>query len=50
MLNPEKCEFVKQELEFLGHIISKDGVKTDPKKITKVKDFPVPRNLADFWD
>ena len=30
----------------MEHIISKDGVKTDPKKIAKVKNFPVPRNLA----
>ncbi|GJP81962.1 hypothetical protein CLOP_g12092, partial [Closterium sp. NIES-67] len=27
-----KCEFLKQELEFLGHVISTEGIQTDPKK------------------
>ena len=28
-----KCEFWLQELQFLGHVVSKDGVKVDPAKI-----------------
>ena len=30
-----KCEFAKSELLFLGHIVSKDGISTDPTKCTK---------------
>jgi len=45
-LNPEKCKFVTAELAFLGHLISKDGIRTDPDKIEKVKNFPVPRNVT----
>src|SRR4051794_11908294 len=45
-LNPEKCKFVSTELTFLGHIISKEGIRTDPEKIEKVKNFPCPQNLT----
>ena len=31
-LQPNKCEFLKTEVTYLGHVISKDGVKPDPKK------------------
>ena len=44
-LNPEKCKFVTAELSFLGHIISKDGIRTDPDKIEKVKYFLQSQNL-----
>jgi hypothetical protein len=45
-LNPEKCKFASNELAFLGHIINKDGIQTDPDKIEKVKKFPQPQNLT----
>ncbi len=45
-LNPEKCSFVKSKLEFLGHIVSDKGIQTDPAKVQKVKDFPVPQNIT----
>ncbi|KAJ9523528.1 hypothetical protein QJQ45_007191 [Haematococcus lacustris] len=41
-----KCEFMKESLPFLGHIISKDGVAVDPSKVTAIKDWPVPTNLT----
>ena len=34
---PEKCEFLKKEVCYLGHIISEHGIKPDPKKIEAVK-------------
>ncbi|GJP52823.1 hypothetical protein CLOM_g11911 [Closterium sp. NIES-68] len=33
-----KCEFLKQELEFLGHVISIDGVKIGQNKIATIQD------------
>ena len=44
----DKCEFCKQELKFLGHVIGKDGIKTDEEKIKKVKEFPRPRNKKEI--
>ena len=35
-LKPEKCEFNKLEVEFLGYIIGINGIKMDPSKITAI--------------
>ena len=45
MMKPKKCEFAKQELRFLGYIISKDGIRIDPEKIAKMVSLPSPTNL-----
>ena len=38
-LNKSKCVFSKPEITFLGHIISKDGLKVDPSKMSKWHDI-----------
>ena len=45
-LQPEKCEFYRTEVSFLGHIISVNGVKPDPKKVSAVNNFPRPKNTT----
>jgi hypothetical protein len=40
-----KCSFGASEVEYLGHIIGKDGVRVDPKKIEAMKDYPHPKTL-----
>ena len=42
-LQPDKCEFLWLEVGYLGHIIDKNRVRPDPKKIIAVKNFPVPK-------
>ena len=32
-LKPSKCEFFRSRVKYLGHIVSKIGIETDPKKI-----------------
>lgn len=44
-LKPTKCFFGQRELKFLGHVVGKQGVATDPAKIEAVENFPIPRNL-----
>jgi hypothetical protein len=47
-IEPDKCEFFKEELSYFGHIVTADGVKPDRKKITSVIDFPIPRSQKDL--
>ena len=41
-IQTSKCQFGVQELEFLGHLINKEGIKTVPKKIEAIRDYPEP--------
>jgi Reverse transcriptase (RNA-dependent DNA polymerase). len=47
-LQPDKCEFLRKEVGYLGHVIGKDGVRPDPGKIEAVKNFPIPRNVKNI--
>jgi hypothetical protein len=42
-----KCAFALSEMEFLGHLVSSDGIKVDPAKISAVTDWPQPTNSSD---
>ena len=46
-LKPLKCEFFRQELTYLGHVMSKDGIKTDPKKVGAIHKQPVATNVME---
>jgi hypothetical protein len=46
-LQPGKCEFHTKETEFLGFIISTEGVKMNPKKIQTVQEWPKPNTVKD---
>lgn len=37
LLKLSKCRFAKQEIAYLGHVISAKGVATDPNKITSIQ-------------
>lgn len=43
-----KCEFFKNEVEYLGFIVSSEGIKTNPKKVEAIKNFPYPKTLKDL--
>jgi len=40
-----KCELHKLKISFLGHVVSKDGVETDPEKIKAVAEWPLPETV-----
>ena len=46
-LSPKKCNFLKKEVKYLGHIVSESGVSTDPSKIQAVRDWPIPKNIKE---
>lgn len=39
-----KCRFGLREVDFLGHVISADGIKVDPAKTSAVQEWPTPQN------
>ena len=41
-----KCTFGKEEVSYLGHVISKEGVKVDPEKIKSITEWPNPTNIS----
>ena len=46
-LKPSKCEFLNIRIAYLGHIVSKDGIETEPKKMTTIKEWPVPKTVTE---
>ena len=45
-LSPNKCHLFQRHVSYLGHIVSKDGVSTDPTKVRSVTDWPTPQTVA----
>ena len=46
-INLEKCVFMKQELIFLGFVISSGSLKMDPSKIEAIINWPIPSNASE---
>lgn len=47
-LKPKKCQFFQQEVTFLGHVVNKDGVKPNPENISKILEWPIPKNVTEI--
>ena len=47
-LNPKKCSFVKQRVEYLGHVVTPEGISPNPDKVRVVQEFPTPTNLKEL--
>lgn len=43
-----KCVFAQRKLKYLGHVISENGVATDPAKVQAVLDWPTPSSVKDL--
>jgi ADP-ribose pyrophosphatase YjhB (NUDIX family) len=42
-----KCEFFKIKLDFLGHVISREGISPQPKKIQSIVEWPKPTSVKE---
>lgn len=47
-LNPDKCEFSRTSIKFLGHIIDRDGIRPDPDKTLAVREMESPNNVTEL--
>ena len=48
MLNPDKCSFLQQELEYLGHKVTPEGIRPLERNVEKVLNFPKPNNKKEL--
>jgi len=44
--NFSKCAFLLKRMEFLGHVVSQDGIEVDPAKVSAISDWPRPANVS----
>lgn len=44
-VNRNKCVYGCSQLKYLGHIVGKDGLQTDPGKVKAIDEFPTPQNV-----
>jgi len=47
-LSPLKCNFFMQEISYLGHLVTSEGLKPDPTKIETIKKWPQPKTIKDL--
>ena len=47
-LKPSKCELFQQQLAYIGHVISVQGIATDEGKIEAIKNWPTPMNVTEI--
>lgn len=47
-LSVEKCKFLQTSVRYLGHIVSQNGMETDPQKIETIKTWPSPKTLKEL--
>lgn len=44
----EKCIFFKEQVDYLGHVISKEGIRPQPIKIAAIQNIPIPQTVHDL--
>ena len=47
--NFSKCEFWLSSVAFLGHVVSKEGIMGDTKKIEALRDWVRPASVTEIW-
>ena len=46
-LRPDKCHLFKEEVTFLGHVVSKNGILPNPDNVTKLVNWGTPQNVTE---
>ena len=45
-LKPTKCHFIRQTVEYLGHVITPEGLKPNPKQVSAIRDYPASTSVS----
>ena len=46
-LQPRKCQFLQPKAQFLGHVVSVEGISPDPSKTNQVREWPIPTSVKE---
>ena len=46
-LKPTKCDLMAEEVSFLGHVVGRNGIQCDPKKVEAVREWRVPTSVTE---
>ncbi|XP_050505429.1 uncharacterized protein LOC126883802 [Diabrotica virgifera virgifera] len=44
----DKCEFLKKQVNFLGHVVTQQGIKPNPAKIEAIEKYPIPKTTKEI--
>ena len=47
-MNKDKCQFGKERIEFLGHVIDANGISADPNKLSALVEMKKPENITEL--
>ena len=45
-LKPKKCLFLRDEVSYLGHVVTREGIRPDPSKTERIKEYPAPQDVS----
>lgn len=46
-VSPKKCQIAREEVVYLGHVVSREGIRADPDKIRVIEEWPQPKTLQE---
>ena len=47
-LNKAKCKFAQDKVDFLGHVVGKDGISSDPMKTKAIREMEKPKSVSEL--
>ena len=47
-LKPAKCHFAVEKVQFLGHILTKDGIAPNTSKVDAIMSYPIPKKIKEL--
>jgi hypothetical protein len=45
----DKCDFYQKKIQYLGHVISEEGIAVNPEKIRAIMEWSIPKDVANIW-